>query len=230
MATQVNNLHDLVQNMKNSMTRTPISYAEIVSDKCNGKTSEGTNKPVTPPTFQSSTNHLRISNKDDIEIVMCFDSNRKFIDFKKLWTLMGSLRKNCSRIRDVVHLVENVEKDTDIKRILISTGVNDLDYSLPEEVAAEFGNVINVLREKFPQIIIILSELTPRKDELDNAVIPCNELLKQLVGRYEHIFFINHSNMRDSSYSLFYDEKHIHKRAIPKFAANIKRVLRCIRY
>ena len=112
---------------------------------------------------------MDMDSKNDIEIVMCFDSDRKFIDFKKLWTLKGPVRKNCSTIRDVAQLVENIDEVAIIKRILVSTGVNDLDHYQPKEVADEFIKVVNSLRSKFPQFIIIISEITPRKDDLDNA-------------------------------------------------------------
>ena len=131
-----------------------------------------------------------MDSRDDIEIVMCFDSNRKFIDFIKLWTLKGLVRKNCSTIRDVAQLVGNIDEVTIIKRILISTGVNDLDQHQPKEVADEFIQVVNSPRSKFPQIIIIISEITPRKDNLDKAVIECNKLSNNIVDNHEHTFQI----------------------------------------
>ena len=67
---------------------------------------------------------------------------------QKLWTLKRSVRKNCSTIRVVAQLVENIYEVTIIKRILISTDVNDLGHYQPKEVADEFIIVVNSLRSK----------------------------------------------------------------------------------
>ena len=86
--------------------------------------------------------------------------------------------------------------------------------------------IIETLKTKYPGIKIILSEITPRKDEKDETVKEYNNLLCNLYEKEPNIFIVYHKNLRDDNYSKHYDEKHIHKRAIPLFASNIKRALR----
>ena len=78
----------------------------------------------------------------------------------------------------------------------------------------------------FPEIKIILSEITPRTDGKDKEVIKCNELIKEMAKNDDSIFVAFHSNLRDEDYFMFTDVKHISRNAVPRFAANLKRALR----
>lgn len=118
---------------------------------------------------------------------------------------------------------------TDIRKlnhILINTGVNDIDNKSAEEIAEEFKNIIQLLKNKYIGIKIIISEITPRKDGKDKDVIECNRILADICNGDENVFLISHENLRDSSYSKLYDTKHIHYRAIGLFVSNIKQTLR----
>ena len=71
-----------------------------------------------------------------------------------------------------------------------------------------------------------MNKITPRKDEKDKSVIECNNLLVSLYEKEPYVFLVDHDNLRDENYSMYFDNKHIHRRAIPLFAANIKKSLR----
>ena len=163
---------------------------------------------------------------DETDLLICFDSNRRFIDYRKLWTIKGSKRWNCGSLRVVK---DSIEKDTSIKslkHILINVGVNDIDSKSGEEVFDEIRETIEVIRKKHKDIKIILSEITPRNDSKDSEVKKCNNLVEEWIKSETNIYIAKHSNLRDSEWSMFADIKHIHQSAAPKFAANIKRALR----
>ena len=90
----------------------------------------------------------------------------------------------------------------------------------------ELKSIIDKLTDKFKGIKIILSEITPRNDDKDEAVIEFNKQLFDIYDKKTDIFLVYHHNLRDNNYSKHYDEKHIHKRAVPLFASNIKKALR----
>ena len=83
--------------------------------------------------------------------------------------------------------------------MLINVGVNDTDVKNAEEITKNFQSIIKQIREKYNGIKIILSEITPRKDDKDSIVIECNNRLAKLYDKQKDIYIINHQNLRDSS-------------------------------
>ena len=110
--------------------------------------------------------------------------------------------------------------------ILVSTGVNDIDNYNVIQVFNKITHIIHNLTIKFPGIKIIISEITPRCDDRDCEVIICNKMLNSFVDTKENIFIARHSNLRDETFSMFRDIKHIQKTKIAKFASNLKIALR----
>ena len=86
------------------------------------------------------------------------DSNRRFINYRKLWTLDKSERKPC------LHDIRQLLNDTDITtlyHILINIGTNDIEKS-PNQVQEEIIEIIDILKNKYPGIKIVMCEITPR--------------------------------------------------------------------
>ena len=79
------------------------------------------------------------------------------------------------------------------------------------------------LREKFPDIKVVMSEITPRMDGRDEQVKATNTLLREYVERCENTFLTRNSNMRDRDF--FEDAKHFKESCIARFASNIKNSL-----
>ena len=109
---------------------------------------------------------------------------------------------------------------------LISVGTNDIDLKDPEEILAEYVEIIELLRKKYPGIKITISELPPRKDNCDDKVRKLNGLLGDLCERSEYLFLAIQAKLRENIDRNMFDDKHIHRRAIHIFAGNIKRTLR----
>ena len=70
------------------------------------------------------------------------------------------------------------------------------------------------------------NEITPRKDDRDPEVIKFNTLLDNFSKHEDDITVAVQSNLRDSSWSNYRDEKHIHPDKIGIYAANIIRALK----
>ena len=122
-------------------------------------------------------------------------------------------------------VIEGLNMDQ-LEYFFISVGVNDIDTHKPDNIAEEYKDIISLLKEKYPEIKIIASEITPRNDDKDKDVITCNKLLGDICKSMENMYLVDHSNISDSTYSLLFDERHIHKKAIGLFVSNIKKGLR----
>ena len=167
----------------------------------------------------------REEEKETAEILMCFDSNGKHIDRRKLWKVNKSIYKRCSNIFKASQLIIT-EDIKELKYILLSIGVNDLDNKHHTQVFGEMRTLIDQIRLKYPGIKIIIGEATPRKDERDDEVKQYNNLLKDFASDNADITVAIHENLRDPTWSLYYDSKHIHEQKIAKYASNLIRALK----
>ena len=165
------------------------------------------------------------NTKKEIDLLICYDSNFKHIDYRQLWRTQGSERQRCATLTDVDRLL-NTTDITDLKYIMVSTGVNDIDDMNGIQVFNKASHVIHNIKVKYPEIKIIFSEITPRNDDRDHEVINCNKMLNEYAATQENVFVAKHENLRDESYSFFRDVKHIKEIKIPRFAANLKIALR----
>ena len=153
------------------------------------------------------------------------DSNRKHLDARKLWTIQGTTWKWSPKLGSVREIIEKEEFNY-LEAILISCGSNDMDRRDGLDVFQEMIETITMIREKYPDIKIIISEVTPRKDDRDVEVLLCNEKLNEIVCKMQNVIIINHHNLRDENMSMFADAKHIKATCINIFAGNIKTGLR----
>ena len=161
----------------------------------------------------------------DTEIIMCFDSNRKFINFRKLWTLKGTTRHRTSTLASVKSAIER-ENATDVKYFLISVGTNDIDTKEPTDIITEYTDIVDLLRRKYPGIKIIINELPPRKEKYDDKVTHMNRLLGDLCWQNDFLSLVDQSKLREDIDKTMYDDKHVHRRSFYLYAGNIKRALR----
>ena len=156
---------------------------------------------------------------------MCIDSNRKFINFRKLWTLKGTKRRRSGNLASVKMAIER-EKATNVKYFLISVGTNDIDEKDPSSILDEYVEIVELLRRKYPAISIIINQLPPRKLRHDDKVQAMNQLLTEMCHGKDFLYLVNQDGLRSDVDRNMYDDKHIHRRAVYIFAGNIKRTLR----
>lgn len=178
------------------------------------------------PVLLENNNETRVNRKDvpnvgaNFDFVFLCDSNRKFIDMKKLCP--GSTYKLIS--------CGNLDKATEIlktprfvinKGLIIHTGVNDLEHFEVEEILEKQTEVIQVATAAFPGKKIILSGLTPRRDELNSLVTVVNNALFRKFKDTQNLSFVNNDNLNDDQF--LFDKKHLNKmRGVPVFARNLK--------
>ena len=94
------------------------------------------------------------------------------------------------------------------------------------EVFTIIRDTVSKVMNLYPEIKLIISEVTPRMDELDCQVQEANILLNELVESCENLFIVRNSNLRNQDFFNPDDPKHIRKTCIGRFAANIKIALR----
>ena len=159
-----------------------------------------------------------LTKKKCITLLMIMDSNSRYLELKKLWKSDGTLTVFCGSFSQVSKVVSN--DNNPLKYILLNVGVNELDSSRPKEVHRELINLIRNIQQKYNNIKTILSEITPRTDKLDQAVIATNKLLRKSLKTETNVFLICHDNLRNNNF--FCDDRHFTKEIAPLFAANIK--------
>ena len=179
--------------------------------------------------YQGVSNHENVVADKTIdqrtELIMFLDSNAKYLDYRKLWTTKGTLFKRCGNLNEIDNIINGNVNYRNLKYILINVGVNNIDENSGATVFNRIRETIDNIQEKY-SVKIILGELTPRKDEKDDDVMICNRLINEFAGDKPDIFVAYHSNLRDDNGSFLYDNKHIKKNCIARFAANLKIALR----
>ena len=163
---------------------------------------------------------------DSTELIFIIDSNARYIDFRKLWTLKTTEIVRCGNMRDVYNYWSNNNKIyRNLKYVFLSVGCNDLVYKTPHQFFSSMNALVERLQLSFPGIKVILSEVTPRMDKIDERVIEANLLLRQFASGKADLFITKNSNLRNPEFYMA-DGIHLNHSIIPRFASNIKRALR----
>ena len=117
--------------------------------------------------------------KDTVSILLAMDSNRRYLQENRLSPDMTKKVKitPCGNLDDLETLSNNIDKDLQV--LYIHTGVNDVELFSAERVHHKYCSIISKIKSNHPQLQIVLSEITPRFDLLDNQVLRLNALLFQ---------------------------------------------------
>ena len=164
-------------------------------------------------------------NQGEVDLIMFFDSNGKYIDRKKLWKQNNSLYVRCGQLEGISNYIDSA-RIVKVNHILINVGCNDLDRKNCRQVFNDLQELVSKIKNKWENIKFIISEITPRRDHRDNDVIEFNDLLFTYAKNRDDTTIAFHHNLRDSNWSMFHDAKHIRQEKIPIFAANIIRALK----
>ena len=185
-------------------------------------TNESTANNITPP----PTTPISKVIDETSELVLVFDSNARYIDFKKLWTIKTTDIQRKGTLKDVNDLLDKKEY-RNLKFFFISVGCNDVDYKDGPGVFHDIKKTVQRIQSEYPNVKVIVSEITPRMDDddIDKEVRDCNKLLNEFVAASETTFITRNSNLRDRRFFLP-DGKHLRLESIAKFASNIKWALR----
>ena len=159
------------------------------------------------------------------------DSNNHFVDWGMFWkNIQGKKERTfCGSLFDLEQLILADTKIATTKYVILSIGVNDVDTKTAEEVRRQLETVIDLIDRKYGQPKIIVGELTPRRDDRDDEVKKCNELINQFTDGHERLFLAKQDKLRTQDGRHFYDTKHITKYAVPIYISSLKNSLRAAR-
>lgn len=149
------------------------------------------------------------------------DSNRNHIDTNKFWRnhTCRKVRAGCKEDAEKVIINYELQK---AKFIIIHIGIIDLEYNkIDGEIAKRIINIAMKLKKMYPVAEVMVSQITPRNDELQYRVNKINELLKNSLP--QSIRLINNTNLTKD---MLCDKKHIRKDDIGRLVGNIKREIR----
>ena len=178
------------------------------------------------PTYEDSENQKSKICEDfpNYDYVMLCDSNRRYLDTKKLLPKSSSKIIACSTTGKAIDIMNN-PRFTINKGLIINTGVNDIDHMSTEDVIQSQVNLIKTATGLFPGKKIILSSITPRNDSLDHKVKASNQEIHEQIKDIPNVFHVGNGNLRDDRF--YHDTKHLSKRfGIPALARNIKKEIR----
>ena len=157
------------------------------------------------------------STNGELELLLCFDSNGKHIDRKRLWKKNGSEYKQCGTLHKVAEEVRKL-RYTSLKYMVISIGTNDLDEKDHEQVLGELDTLLNDIRRRFAGVKFVINELIPRNDPRNEEVVKFNTVLQDFAAQPD-ITIASQHNISDVS--MLHDRKHLLESTVPIYAKNI---------
>ena len=203
-----------------STTSTETSAAPPLMS-VNVQAPDKTNSPPHPNMLhakQENQSQIDQRGSSSVELVLCFDSNGKYINRKKLWKKNNSVYKRCATLYKVAEEMKTLEH-TSIQHLLISVGTNDLDTKTYDQVLGELDILLAEIRLKHQGIKFIINEFLPRNDNRNDEVDKFNHHLKQYCKTQPDITVATQENLRNLSF--LSDTKHLQEVHIPKYAKNI---------
>ena len=174
---------------------------------------------INPP--KTNQNESAIINANRHAMFLC-DSNGKFLDTKRMFPPNQEVHYSwCPKIENARATLHNDINDSP-QLLLIQTGTNDLSITTPiVEFIAQLSTLITEAATKFPTRKIIYSTLLPRTDLPIPIITRINEQLITECSRLPNVHLINHANLFAEGIDLLHDTKHIKRRHIDLFAANL---------
>ena len=160
------------------------------------------------------------------DIVILMDSNRRFISKKRISPNQKVYMVPCGSINQAKEILSNpvfFGQHT----LVLHFGVSHFETMSPQESCKNMRDVLLLCKEKFKTTKVIVSGITPRKDELNSEVKLANQLIMNEISKesFKDIIYVDSSNLLDDP-SLLHNKKHLQRDSSVKIlAANLKRKL-----
>ena len=166
-------------------------------------------------------------------LLICWDSNRKFIDTRRLCNLKTTEFVSTATLDNVYHTVNRCTH-VNLQTIFIHCGTNDAEQQDISSLLKSFHEIVLLIKNKYSEANIIISKLLPRKDGINRKVSALNRALDAEFSNMPNVSVISHNNINNSFNntangnfdSILTDDKHLAQTAAPMFAGNIKYALR----
>ena len=167
-----------------------------------------------------------ISVKPNTAAFLC-DSNGKFLNMTKLFHPKQELKYfRCPTIEDGRSTLQtNLQEHP--KLLVIHTGTNNLTpNSQIDDFVSEISAFVTEASTKFPKSKIIYSTLLPRSDLPLYTITKINEQLINQLTNLHNAHVVSHDNVFSKGLDVLHDAKHLKKRHIGLFAANLVEAIR----
>ena len=151
--------------------------------------------------------------------LLLIDSNVKHLQKDLLWSHNTIIQ--CSTTYDLHSKLISTNL-ADIDLIFIHVGVNDIDTDNGDQVSTNLINIVTKLKNEFPHMKIVVSEVTPRTISRDEEVLKRNDALHAALKTMKDVTIARHSNLRNDRWSFHVDDKHFAQISIARFAKNLK--------
>ncbi|CAB3997894.1 Hypothetical predicted protein [Paramuricea clavata] len=156
-------------------------------------------------------------------VILC-DSNRKYINADQLYPKGNNKVIPCGNTAKAIDILTS-PRFTVKHGIIINTGVNDLESLSPKDIIESQTCLVNIATTNFPDKKIIMSSITPRRDDLDKFVFEVNKAVAQNICKILNVVLVDNGNLRSKD-QFYFDTKHLSRRhGIPLFATNLKKSL-----
>ena len=84
------------------------------------------------------------------------DSNNKFIEHRRLWTIKNTIFSQCGNL-DEVERTLNEKKYPNLRYILMNVGVNDIDENNGTQVFNRISELVRLTKQKHDGMKVILT-------------------------------------------------------------------------
>lgn len=132
----------------------------------------------------------------------------------------------CPKIENARALIQNEIVDSP-QLIVIHTGTNDLEMThTVDDLISEITTMITEASTKFPCSKIIYSTLLPRADVSSPNITHINEQICAQCSKLPNVHLVTHDNVFAKGPDVLHDNKHLRRRHIGLFAANLVEAIR----
>ena len=165
----------------------------------------------------------------NIYVFLC-DTNGKFLDKKKLFPSGQDF--TLFRCPTLTHartiLQDEINKESEHpKLILIHSGTNDpTPTTLIDDFISEMFVFITQVSTMFPKSKIVYSTLLPRADISLHNLSKINTNLLDSCSSLPNVHMLSHENIFSKGLDVLHDNKHLKKRHLGLFAANLVAAIR----
>ena len=137
------------------------------------------------------------------------------------------MSQNWTRKRAILQDEIDKESAGHPQLIIIHTGTNDLTTTTPiDDFISDISVLITQASTKFPKSKIVYSTLLPRTDIPLHTLSKINTNLIDSCSKLPNVHLVNHENIFSKGTEVLHDRKHLKKRHLGLFAANLKAAIR----
>jgi hypothetical protein len=225
-----NDINETQKSQPETVPSSTDSFNILVEDGTVPPSTASLNATHSVPGEDCTTKHYSYMNEPKntnihADIIILMDSNRKFINAKKLSPSGSkSLILKCGNLDSAKDILQ-FPRFEDPKVIVLHVGVNDVESSTVSDICGKFTEAVQIALKAFPQTRLMISAITPRSDNLDEAVNEVNHFLNTelLANLPPTSMVVSHSNITKD---YLFDRKHLSRNGgVNRLAGNLKRAI-----